>query len=86
MNDAPITADPWDKEVDSFDAAAILGITTNHLRQLVFKGKLIPMSREKRRSIFKRQDVMSLKMERMKELQTIESPIGVSQTEHPQDV
>lgn len=81
----PISADPWDTEIDSYDAALILGVTVNNLRQMVFKKKIEVVGHKKRRAIFRRDDVIKLKSERMKELKVISEPIGVSQADLPQD-
>ena len=81
----PISADPWAEEVDSFDAANILGITVNHLRQLVFKKKIETIGKHKRRAMFKRIDVMKLKEMRAASLKAEREAIGVSQADLPQD-
>ena len=81
----PISADPWAEEVDSFDAANILGITVNHLRQLVFKKKIETVGKQKRRAMFKRIDVMKLKEMRAASLKAEREAIGVSQADLPQD-
>ena len=81
MTEPIINANPWDDEVDSFDAANMLGITVNHLRQLVFKKKLEPVGRKHRRAMFRRADVETLKASRMKELKTMDAPIAVPQSD-----
>jgi hypothetical protein len=85
MSEPVINANPWENEIDSFDAANILGISVNNLRQLVFKKKLQPVGRKHRRTTFRREDVMNLKAERMKELKSDGEVIVVSQQDHPQD-
>lgn len=52
--------------IDSGAAAEILGITTNNLRQMVHKGRLIPASKDGRRNMFARADVIALKDKRVK--------------------
>lgn len=47
--------------VDSVTAAEMLGITQNNLRQLVFRKLLIPVGKEKRRSLFRLADVLRIK-------------------------
>ena len=85
MSEPVFNANPWDNEIDSFDAANMLGITVNHLRQLGFKKKIEPSGRKHRRTMFRREDVMNLKVSRMKELKVDDQPIAVSQQDHPQD-
>ena len=53
--------------VDSVEAAEILGVTLNHMRQLVFKKRLTPVGRKGRRSMFRRPDVLALHATRTKE-------------------
>lgn len=53
-----------DDVVDSVRACEILGITSNNLRQFVFRKMLTPVAKHKRRSVFKTEDVMSLKASR----------------------
>jgi len=47
--------------VDSINVSLILGITPNNLRQLVFRKLLIPVGKEKRRSLFRLADVLRIK-------------------------
>ncbi|NDB57286.1 hypothetical protein EB001_02370 [bacterium] len=47
--------------VDSINVSQILGITPNNLRQLVFRKLLIPVGKEKRRSLFRLADVLRIK-------------------------
>lgn len=56
--------DVSDDIVDSIGAAEMLGITANNLRQLVFRKLLIPVGREKRRSLFNMADVQRVKAAR----------------------
>jgi hypothetical protein len=53
-----------DNKIDSIGAAQLLGITPNNLRQLVFRKILVPVSKEKRRSIFLMEDVERVKASR----------------------
>lgn len=48
-------------QIDSNAAAEMLGITSNNLRQLVWRKILVPVGREKRKSIFKIEDVQQVK-------------------------
>lgn len=50
--------------VDSQVAAMLLNITTNNLRQLVFRGKLIPVGRHKRKSHFALSDIQAMQAKR----------------------
>lgn len=62
MDEVPaITANPWDEEVDSFDAALMLGVTVNNLRQMVFKKKIAVAGKKGRRATFRREDIEKLK-------------------------
>ena len=58
---APVTAAaPSGNTVDSMEAAAILGVTPNNLRQIVHKKQLVPVGKQGRRTIFTRSDVTAL--------------------------
>lgn len=46
--------------IDSEVAAMLLGITKNNLRQLVRRGLITPVGRQKRRSMFALQNVVEL--------------------------
>ena len=46
--------------VDSLDAAAILRVTPNNLRQIVHKKQLLPVGKRGRRTLFNRADVEAL--------------------------
>jgi len=46
--------------IDSEVAAMLLGISKNNLRQLVNRKLLTPIGRQKRRSMFRLQDVVEL--------------------------
>lgn len=46
--------------IDSLDAAAILTVTSNNLRQIVHKKQLIPVGKRGRRTLFNRADVEAL--------------------------
>lgn len=52
---------PWDEEIDSSQAAELLGVNLNHLRQIVFKKKLTPVGKKGRRASFRKSDVLALK-------------------------
>jgi hypothetical protein len=56
--------DVSDDIVDSIGAAEMLGVTRNNLRQLVYRKILIPVGKEKRRSLFKMADVAQVKAAR----------------------
>jgi excisionase family DNA binding protein len=53
-------------QVDSVEAAAILGVTANNLRQMVHKGQISPVGKRGRRTIFNRADVEDLAARRRK--------------------
>jgi hypothetical protein len=53
-----------DNVMDSTQAQAYLGITSNNLRQLVFRKLLIPVGKVKRRSLFNITDVERIKASR----------------------
>jgi hypothetical protein len=57
---------PDSGQVDSVEAAAILGVTANNLRQMVHKGQIIPVGKQGRRTIFNRPDVEALRERRSK--------------------
>ena len=57
---APLAADPLDDEVDSFDAARILGVTLVNLRQLQWRGQITPVHMRKRTNFYKRVDIVAL--------------------------
>jgi len=72
--------------IDTKSAAQELGVTANHLRQMVFKKKINVAGKKGRKSLFLRGDVESLKQLRTHDnLKTMESPIAVSQADHPLD-
>lgn len=54
-----------ENKIDSVGAAELLGITPNNLRQLVFRKILVPVSKERRRSIFLMEDVERVKASRL---------------------
>lgn len=56
--------DVSDDIVDSVTAAEYLGITPNNLRQFVHRKLLVPVGKEKRRSLFKMADVQRVKAAR----------------------
>lgn len=79
MNDAQ-------EMMDTNAAAQELGVTANHLRQMVFKKKITVAGKKGRKSLFYRGDVESLKQIRKDDnLKTVDSPIAVSQADHPLD-
>jgi DNA-binding transcriptional MerR regulator len=47
--------------IDSEQAAELLGITKNNLRQLVYRKLLVPVGKQKRRSLFNVEDVAKVK-------------------------
>lgn len=51
---------PSNNIIDSLDAAAILTVTPNNLRQIVHKKQLIPVGKRGRRTLFNRADVEAL--------------------------
>lgn len=57
---------PDSGQVDSVEAATILGVTANNLRQMVHKGQIIPVGKRGRRTIFNRPDVEALRERRSK--------------------
>lgn len=52
--------------IDAAMAADILGVTTNNLRQMVHKGRLVPVSKQGRKNMFARAAVMELRDKRSK--------------------
>lgn len=50
--------------IDSEQAAELLGITKNNLRQLVYRKLLVPVGKQKRRSLFNVEDVEKVKAAR----------------------
>lgn len=56
--------DVSDDIVDSIFVAEYLGITANNLRQLVFRKVLVPVGKQKRRSLFNMADVQRMKAAR----------------------
>jgi len=53
--------------IDSKVAAMMLGISTNNLRQLVYRKELIAQGRTKRKSLFLLSDVQNLSNKRTKQ-------------------
>jgi hypothetical protein len=51
---------PVSNVIDSLDAAAILTVTPNNLRQIVHKKQLVPVGKRGRRTLFNRADVEAL--------------------------
>jgi DNA-binding transcriptional MerR regulator len=47
--------------INSEQAAELLGITKNNLRQLVYRKLLVPVGKQKRRSLFNIEDVAKVK-------------------------
>jgi len=47
--------------IDSEQAAELLGISKNNLRQLVYRKLLVPVGKQKRRSLFNVEDVAKVK-------------------------
>jgi DNA-binding transcriptional MerR regulator len=50
--------------IDSDQAAEMLGISKNNLRQLVYRKLLVPVGKQKRRSLFNVEDVAKVKAAR----------------------
>jgi hypothetical protein len=50
--------------MNSEEAAAYLGITKNNLRQLVYRKLLVPVGKQKRRSLFHVENVEKVKAAR----------------------
>lgn len=50
--------------IDTEVAAMLLGISTNAVRQLVYRGRLVPVGKERRRNTFRLQDVLALQTQR----------------------
>jgi DNA-binding transcriptional MerR regulator len=50
--------------IDSDTAAELLGISKNNLRQLVYRKLLVPVGKQKRRSLFNVEDVAKVKAAR----------------------
>lgn len=50
--------------IDSDQAAEMLGISKNNLRQLVYRKLLVPVGKQKRRSLFNIEDVAKVKAAR----------------------
>lgn len=53
-------------QVDSVEAAVILGVTANNLRQMVHKKQITPVGKQGRRTVFNRSDVEDLAGRRRK--------------------
>ena len=53
-----------DNVIDSEQVAEFLGITKNNLRQLVYRKLLVPVGKQKRRSLFNVEDVEKVKAAR----------------------
>ena len=53
-----------DNVIDSEQVAELLGITKNNLRQLVYRKLLVPVGKQKRRSLFNVEDVEKVKAAR----------------------
>jgi len=50
--------------IDSDVVAKLLGVSRNNLRQIVYRKQLVPLGRQKRKSLFLIADVMALKTHR----------------------
>jgi DNA-binding transcriptional MerR regulator len=50
--------------INSEQAAELLGISKNNLRQLVYRKLLVPVGKQKRRSLFNVEDVEKVKAAR----------------------
>lgn len=53
-----------DNVIDSEQVAELLDITKNNLRQLVYRKLLVPVGKQKRRSLFNVEDVEKVKAAR----------------------
>lgn len=53
-----------EETIDSIGAAQMLGVTSNNLRQFVFRKLLSPIGKDKRRSLFNLGQVEQLKASR----------------------
>jgi hypothetical protein len=58
--------------IDSNVAAMMLGISTNNLRQLVYRKELTAQGRTKRKSLFLLSDVQNLSNKRTKQSKSVE--------------
>lgn len=57
-------AEPPAGDVDSAEAAQIIGVTENNLRQMIHLKKLRPVGKRGRRNVFSRADVERIRDER----------------------
>lgn len=57
---------PLADQIDSLEAAGILTVTENNLRQMVHKKQLTPVGKRGRRTLFDRAEVMALAERRRK--------------------
>jgi hypothetical protein len=53
--------DNLENVVDSTTAAEMLGISTNNLRQIVWRKLLVPVGKQKRKSLFNVTDIEQIK-------------------------
>lgn len=53
-----------EEKIDSVKAAEVLGVSAVNLRQLVYRKILVPIGKEKRRSLFLAADVAQVKAAR----------------------
>jgi excisionase family DNA binding protein len=68
VDEEPVVVDPQetpatdlpDGLIDSVEAATLLGVTGNNLRQMVHKGQLVAVGKRHRRALFRRDDVVAL--------------------------
>lgn len=68
VEEEPVVTDPQetpatdvpDGLIDSVEAANLLGVTGNNLRQMVHKGQLTPAGKRHRRTLFRREQVVAL--------------------------
>jgi len=65
--------DGGNEEIDSGEAAAILGVTVNNLRQITHKKLLTVIRHEKRKAMFRANDVRQLKVVREQQKQARDS-------------
>jgi excisionase family DNA binding protein len=57
---APVQEPQPSDMITSQQAAILLGVTLNNLRQMVFKKKLVPVGKDGRKNLFSRADVEAL--------------------------
>ena len=66
MADDILVAKEQNNLIDNEVAAMLLGVNKNYLRQMVYRKQLVPVGRQRRRSIFLLSDVLALQTRRNK--------------------